>query len=81
VNPFGDEALAMLPEWWAKGPCVTPCAGQGGKNAAAADATRAADATKEDGATGDGENDRGDRNGQGERNGQGGRGAENEGER
>lgn len=22
VNPFGDEALAMLPEWWAKGPCV-----------------------------------------------------------
>ncbi|MFJ9433348.1 DUF501 domain-containing protein [Streptomyces sp. NPDC101490] len=26
VNPFGDEALAMLPEWWAKGPCVTPCA-------------------------------------------------------
>lgn len=25
VNPFGDEALAMLPEWWAKGPCVTPC--------------------------------------------------------
>ncbi|WP_030156498.1 DUF501 domain-containing protein [Streptomyces sp. NRRL S-244] len=26
VNPFGDEALAMLPEWWAKGACVTPCA-------------------------------------------------------
>ncbi|MEV8310042.1 DUF501 domain-containing protein [Streptomyces flavidovirens] len=25
VNPFGDEALALLPEWWAKGPCVTPC--------------------------------------------------------
>ncbi|MEO3767345.1 DUF501 domain-containing protein [Streptomyces sp. B8F3] len=24
VNPLGDEALAMLPEWWAKGPCVTP---------------------------------------------------------
>jgi hypothetical protein len=23
VNPLGDEALAMLPEWWAKGPCVT----------------------------------------------------------
>ncbi len=22
VNPLGDEALAMLPEWWAKGPCV-----------------------------------------------------------
>jgi hypothetical protein len=32
VNPFGDEALALLPEWWAKGPCVTPCAdgAQGG---------------------------------------------------
>ncbi|MGW7051769.1 DUF501 domain-containing protein [Streptomyces sp. NPDC054887] len=27
VNPFGDEALALLPEWWAKGPCVTPCGG------------------------------------------------------
>lgn len=23
VNPLGDEALAMLPEWWADGPCVT----------------------------------------------------------
>lgn len=22
VNPFGDEALALLPQWWAKGPCV-----------------------------------------------------------
>lgn len=22
VNPLGDEALEMLPEWWAKGPCV-----------------------------------------------------------
>ncbi|HEX7104868.1 MAG TPA: DUF501 domain-containing protein [Acidothermaceae bacterium] len=22
VNPFGDEALGRLPEWWAKGPCV-----------------------------------------------------------
>ncbi|MFI8351517.1 DUF501 domain-containing protein [Streptomyces sp. NPDC085596] len=31
VNPLGDEAIAMLPEWWAKGPCVTPgdaCAAQ-----------------------------------------------------
>ncbi|WP_069737388.1 DUF501 domain-containing protein [Streptomyces sp. EN27] len=25
VNPLGDEAIAMLPEWWAKGPCVAPC--------------------------------------------------------
>jgi hypothetical protein len=24
VNPFGDEALALLPDWWAKGPCVDP---------------------------------------------------------
>ncbi|MEU6366104.1 DUF501 domain-containing protein [Streptomyces sp. NPDC046931] len=24
VNPLGDEAIAMLPEWWRKGSCVTP---------------------------------------------------------
>ncbi len=24
VNPFGDEALALLPDWGAKGPCVAP---------------------------------------------------------
>lgn len=24
VNPFGDEALAALPDWWAAGPCVRP---------------------------------------------------------
>ncbi len=24
VNPFGDEALGQLPQWWAKGPCVDP---------------------------------------------------------
>lgn len=23
VNPLGDEAIAMLPEWWRKGACVT----------------------------------------------------------
>ena len=22
VNPLGDEAIALLPEWWRKGPCV-----------------------------------------------------------
>jgi hypothetical protein len=22
VNPLGDEALALLPEWWGSGPCV-----------------------------------------------------------
>ncbi|MBB5939162.1 DUF501 domain-containing protein [Streptomyces zagrosensis] len=26
VNPLGDEAIALLPEWWRRGPCVTPCA-------------------------------------------------------
>ncbi len=24
VNPLGDEALALLPDWAAKGPCVDP---------------------------------------------------------
>jgi uncharacterized protein len=24
VNPFGDEALAEIGEWWRPGPCVTP---------------------------------------------------------
>ena len=24
VNPFGDEALDRLPNWWDKGPCVDP---------------------------------------------------------
>jgi uncharacterized protein len=27
VNPFGDEALAELGEWWRPGPCVTAGAG------------------------------------------------------
>ena len=22
VNPLGDEALALLPEWWTDGPCI-----------------------------------------------------------
>ncbi|OIV38849.1 phosphatase [Mangrovactinospora gilvigrisea] len=26
VNPLGDEALAMLPEWWRKGPCAEAAA-------------------------------------------------------
>ena len=29
VNPLGDEALGMLPEWWRKGPCVCAAAGAG----------------------------------------------------
>jgi hypothetical protein len=24
VNPLGDEALKLLPPWWASGPCVEP---------------------------------------------------------
>jgi uncharacterized protein len=24
ANPLGDEALALLPEWWKSGPCVAP---------------------------------------------------------
>jgi hypothetical protein len=24
VNPLGDEALALLPQWWKAGPCVEP---------------------------------------------------------
>ena len=23
VNPFGDEAIELLPEWWSRGPCVS----------------------------------------------------------
>jgi hypothetical protein len=26
VNPFGDEALDLLPDWGAAGPCVDPTA-------------------------------------------------------
>jgi hypothetical protein len=35
VNPLGDEALAALPEWWRKGPCV--CADDTAADDAAAD--------------------------------------------
>jgi hypothetical protein len=24
VNPLGDEALDLLPDWWANGPCTAP---------------------------------------------------------
>jgi len=27
VNPLGDEVLAALPPWWAKGPCGRPDVG------------------------------------------------------
>ncbi|MBC3842774.1 DUF501 domain-containing protein [Streptacidiphilus sp. 4-A2] len=42
VNPLGDEALAQLPEWWRKGPCV--CAGDAG----GADGADQADADQAD---------------------------------
>ncbi len=29
VNPFGDEALALLADWAARGPCVDPGCGSG----------------------------------------------------
>ena len=33
VNPLGDEALALLPDWWANGPCVArePAVGEPGQ--------------------------------------------------
>ncbi|HEX3815047.1 MAG TPA: DUF501 domain-containing protein [Mycobacteriales bacterium] len=31
VNPLGDEALALLPEWWGRGPCVTAQAAETGE--------------------------------------------------
>ncbi|MFI1967041.1 DUF501 domain-containing protein [Streptomyces pathocidini] len=36
VNPLGDEAIARLPEWWRKGPCVSAC-GAGPADRAAAE--------------------------------------------
>lgn len=30
VNPFGDEALARLPSWWAAGPCTSARPGLAG---------------------------------------------------
>jgi len=35
VNPLGDEALAALPDWWRKGPCVSGCADPDGAEPAA----------------------------------------------
>jgi hypothetical protein len=51
VNPLGDETIAMLPEWWRKGPCVAACGAEGPGAAAPAagnadpEATPAAEAT------------------------------------
>jgi uncharacterized protein len=28
VNPLGDEALSLLPQWWSRGPCVAPAGNQ-----------------------------------------------------
>jgi hypothetical protein len=44
VNPLGDETLAMLPDWWAKGPCVSlPAAPAGGDPRTARDPRTAPD--------------------------------------
>ncbi|MDI2128799.1 DUF501 domain-containing protein [Yinghuangia seranimata] len=37
VNPLGDEALAALPEWWRKGPCVSTSGEQTGQAEQSAD--------------------------------------------
>jgi hypothetical protein len=37
ANPLGDEAVAMLPPWWAAGPCAVPAVADG--PAAAEDAS------------------------------------------
>ncbi|PWI46048.1 DUF501 domain-containing protein [Streptomyces sp. ICBB 8177] len=49
VNPLGDEAIAMLPEWWRKGPCAcTGAAGtaEGPRSTADADDTDDAEDTR-----------------------------------
>jgi uncharacterized protein len=35
VNPLGDEALDLLPDWWSDGPCVDPGTGPAGGAAGA----------------------------------------------
>ncbi len=45
VNPLGDEALAMLPEWWAKGACVQPLAAPDPADELPAEAAEASDPT------------------------------------
>jgi hypothetical protein len=50
VNPLGDEALAKLPEWWRKGPCV--CAGRAAND-------DADDGTNDNGTNDNGANDNG----------------------
>ncbi|NYI06035.1 DUF501 domain-containing protein [Allostreptomyces psammosilenae] len=37
VNPLGDEALAMLPQWWRRGRCVEDCGAAGGAEPDAAE--------------------------------------------
>ncbi|WP_441250565.1 DUF501 domain-containing protein [Kitasatospora sp. McL0602] len=43
VNPLGDEAIGMLEQWWAKGPCVSPEAVEAGAETVAAERAAAAD--------------------------------------
>jgi hypothetical protein len=37
INPLGDEALATLPDWGMRGPCVEVGVGAEGEDAAEAD--------------------------------------------
>ncbi|MFD0774426.1 DUF501 domain-containing protein, partial [Streptomonospora algeriensis] len=46
ANPFGGEALASLPEWWAEGSCV--CVAPGGGDTAAADDAAASPQAEDD---------------------------------
>ncbi|WP_329567029.1 DUF501 domain-containing protein [Kitasatospora sp. NBC_01266] len=45
VNPLGDEALAMLPEWWRKGGCVSEQQVEAGVEALVAQRDEAEDHT------------------------------------
>ena len=43
VNPLGDEAIGMLEDWWAKGPCVSPEAVEAGAATVAEERAQAED--------------------------------------
>jgi hypothetical protein len=56
VNPLGDEALAMLPQWWDKGPCVPPA--QDGKQGEGRDQEHGRDHGQDHGRNRDRDQDR-----------------------
>ncbi|MBR7835830.1 DUF501 domain-containing protein [Actinospica durhamensis] len=47
VNPLGDEALALLPQWWRSGPCVNACGDGAGEAAGDAAGTGESEHTQE----------------------------------